>query len=164
MIKHLRKLAGIRNATHRIQLGRAIDRIREHARRIWNQLLHTLHRLARDHHQELRLRFCLAQTTTEDAFEKRDAESKDVGPSIELFTTRLLGRHVGEFALEDAGLRAFSTHARDSRDAEIGETNATVARDENVRRRNIAMHDATVSTVVVTHGVHRLERLGDLAT
>ena len=73
----------------------------------------------------------------------------------------LLGRHVRELALHDAGARARAVVQR-ARDAEVGELDVAGLVDEHVGRRDVAVHQAERPAGLVGHGVRVHERVGHL--
>jgi hypothetical protein len=54
----------------------------------------------------------------------------------------LLGRHIGRFAFERAGLRDFGRARGGLCDAEVGDFDAAVVADEDVRGRDVAVDNA----------------------
>ncbi len=68
------------------------------------------------------------------------AEREHVAARVELFASALLGRHVGELALERALLRLRAL-VRPLRDAEVRNLDGAVVRHEDVRRRDVAVDD-----------------------
>ncbi len=83
--------------------------------------------------------------------------------SMSLAPLRLLGRHVRELALELPGARRRQL-ARRARDAEVRQARAAVDADEDVLRRDVAVHDAERVVVVVLElvgGVEPREHVDD---
>ena len=89
---------------------------------------------------------------------QQDAEREDVAARVELVAEHLLGRHVRGRADTGAGLGEIA-EAVVARDAEVHHLHATRARDHDVRRLDVAMHDAAVVHVVeCASDLHRDDR------
>ena len=73
---------------------------------------------------------------------------------VRRFAARLLGRHVVHRAENRPGVGHGAALGQRSRDPEVGDVGVAVAIDQDVRRLQIAVHDAGV--------VRRLQRLADL--
>jgi hypothetical protein len=67
---------------------------------------------------------------------------------IHLFAAQLLGRHVGELALELALLRLVGETQRGLGDAEVHDLHDAVVADEEVLGTHVAMHEAEGRTIV----------------
>ena len=76
----------------------------------------------------------LAQQLPED-----DGARVDVGPRRHHLALHLLGRHVAEGASDEPGA-ALVARARHLRHTEVGELDAPIPGDENVRRIHVAMN------------------------
>ena len=90
-----------------------------------------------------------------------DAERVDVAAPIDLLAARLLGRHVAELALEDARLLAEEVRAGD---AEVGDLHDALVREQDVLRRDVAVHDVERHAALVlalVRVVQALRGLGD---
>src|SRR5262249_1693721 len=75
--------------------------------------------------------------------------------------SKLLGRHVGELALHDAGCRLLGA-AHHLRDSEIREACHTVDTDEDVVGGHVAMHDAERAALLVDRLVRGMETFEDV--
>jgi hypothetical protein len=75
--------------------------------------------------------------------EEDDAERVDVAARVDPAAVELLGRHVGRRADDHPGSRERGrVHAGGARDPEIEEVDRSVARDHDVARLHVAVHDA----------------------
>ena len=87
-----------------------------------------------------------------DRLEQRDAERVEVGGDRDRRAGDLLGRHVRERADQAAGLGL--AEVDEVRDAEVAELRGAARVEEDVRRLDVAVHDAAV--------VRRLEPADDV--
>ena len=72
--------------------------------------------------------------------EQDDADGEDVAAAIDRRAPALLGRHVADLALERAGERLHFARRRLG-DAEVDDLDAAVEADDDVLRRDVAVHD-----------------------
>jgi hypothetical protein len=92
---------------------------------------------------------------------QHDGEGEDVGARVDLLRVRLLGRHVGELALEDAR-RGVDHLVGGLGDAEVDQLHVPVAREQHVVRRDVAVDDLERPARGVLRGVRVVEAAGDL--
>ena len=71
---------------------------------------------------------------------EHEAEGVDIGPAVHRLALQLLGRHVGRRA--GAGPLRFMLSAVDARQAEVGDLQPVVRRDEQVAGLDVPVHDA----------------------
>ena len=69
-----------------------------------------------------------------------DADGEDVAAAIDRRAAALLGRHVADLALERAGQRLHFARRRLG-DAEVDDLDRAVEADDDVLRRDVAVHD-----------------------
>ncbi len=110
------------------------------------------------HREELVV--ALEQAAAGDQLEQHDAEREHVGAAIDRAADALLGRHVRRLADEHAGLGLRAAH-RGAGDAEVHDLHVAVVAEEDVRRRDIAVHDAERLAVGADRFVRVVERAGD---
>ena len=89
------------------------------------------------------------------------AEREDVAAEVERLALHLLGRHVRDLALDDADLGAPLLGHRLG-DAEVEDLADAVEADDDVRRRDVAVHEAERLVAPVGGAVRVLEPLGDV--
>ncbi|MFO0668327.1 MAG: hypothetical protein U0235_01695 [Polyangiaceae bacterium] len=134
----------------RLELGRYVARVR--ARRLHDAGAHDVEeRFA----AQARVERATGQDLPED-----DAERVDVAAPVDALAARLLGRHVSELSLEDAGLLDEQLGARDP---EIGDLHRAVVREEDVLRRHVAVDDLEGRPRLVLLLVRVVEALGRFA-
>ncbi len=75
--------------------------------------------------------FSAEQALARRELEEHDSEREDVAPAIDLLCLRLLGRHVGELALDRVVVAELAVH-RGVRDAEVHELRLTVETHQDV--------------------------------
>ena len=90
-----------------------------------------------------------------------DAERVDVAAVVEPLAACLFGAHVGEFSAELAGRGSDGLVGRDG-DAEVDEFGLSVARDEDVGGRDVAVDEAEASALLVAPVVDVGEAAADL--
>jgi hypothetical protein len=81
----------------------------------------------------------LEQPAHGDELVQHDAEAEHVAPPIDVVAEALLGRHVRDLALHEPGLVGAP---RELRDPEVDDLHVAVVRDDDVRGRDVAVHDA----------------------
>ena len=89
------------------------------------------------------------------------ADGEQVGARVELLARDRLGRHVRELSLHAAGLRAKLRRLR-LRDTEVDDLDVARARDEHVRRRDVAVDELERLPVLVALVVRVIERIAEL--
>ena len=85
-----------------------------------------------------------------------------VGARVERLAARVLGAHVAGLALERLASALLSHEIVRARDAEVAELHLALERDEDVRRRHVAVHDAERRAVLVEAAVRVVEALEDV--
>jgi hypothetical protein len=135
----------------RVELGR--HRLVERRRRDQLRLLHVQERLVLVLRREQRSR---GQELMGD-----DADREQIGAGVELLAGDRLRRHVGQLALDPAGLGAELLRLRLG-DAEVDDLQVARAGDHQVRRRDVAVDQSQGLAVVVALGVGVLEGLAGL--
>jgi len=90
-----------------------------------------------------------------------DAAGEDVGAPIDRQAAHLLGRHVPELALEDAGLGLGALAGRLG-DAEVDQLHLALERDEDVLRADVAVDEVELAAGLVALVVRVVEALADL--
>ena len=90
---------------------------------------------------------------------EHDAEREDVGGAIDLGPAHLLGRHIGELALERARARRRQAIG-DLGDAEVDDLGVALVRQEEVVRRDVAVDEAEELPVLAAQLVGRVEAVG----
>ena len=88
-------------------------------------------------------------TLTRRRFVEHAAEREDVAPAIHTGARDLLGRHVSDLALELPRARGFVELSERLRHAEVGHLRGAVGGEQDVVRREVAMHDAERAPVLV---------------
>src|SRR5262249_45447751 len=111
------------------------------------------------HRVEDLLAFPMKQRPRAGELEENDARRVDVGAAVDGHPPRLLRRHVRELALDDAFLLLDVARAGD---AEIGELDRPVPRDEDVLRRNVTVDDALLLAVLIGLAMGVVEPATDL--
>ena len=91
-----------------------------------------------------------------------DAHREHVGDRAELHAERRLGRHVAELAFDLPALGVELATVR-LRDAEVDHLHVAGMRDDDVRRRDVAVDDPQRHTLLVEARVCVLERVAHLA-
>ena len=84
--------------------------------------------------------------TSREAFPEDDAQGVEVAPAVDLLSAGLLGRHVPELALENAGLLVDEPRARDP---EVGDLHGALEREEDVLRGDVAVDDVERGAALV---------------
>src|SRR5204862_367532 len=92
--------------------------------------------------------------------EEHGGQGEDVGALVDGPSPGLFGRHVLQLALERAGLRVRGLRGRLG-DAEVAELDVAVLGDEDVLRRDVAVHQAEVAVLEVALAMCVVERRGD---
>ena len=92
---------------------------------------------------------------------EHDAEREDVAAAVDGQPAHLLGRHVAELALEDAGL-GLRRLAGGLGDAEVDELDLALVADEHVLRRDVAVDEVQVAPLRVALVVRVVEPLAEL--
>src|SRR5688572_6812630 len=97
---------------------------------------------------------------------EHDAGGKEVRPAVHGLAEKLLGRHVGRRS--DRRTRLRELRGLDARDTEIGNLEVAVRQQDQVRRLDVAVHDALLARVVerveeLAHEAHDLVELEALA-
>ncbi|PRP92123.1 hypothetical protein ENSA5_51420 [Enhygromyxa salina] len=91
-----------------------------------------------------------------------DADGEDVGPAVDWLAVSGLGREVAELALDHASVGRLELRGRLGQ-AEVGQLDLAVPRDQQVGRRDVAVDDAEVlaglGVVEVVGVLESLERL-----
>ncbi len=100
------------------------------------------------------------EATLRETLPKHDARAPDVRASVQVFTPRLLRRHVGELALDVAGSRLRDL-GRGLGDAEVEELGRALVGHEDVARRDVPMDDLQRRPIEVRHGVRVVQRVQD---
>ena len=101
----------------------------------------------------------LAQPAAGEQLEQEGAQREDVGAPIERRLHRLLGRHVREVPLEAPHHRAIVTTLGE---AEVRQLDLARQRDEDVRRRHVAMDEPQRLPVVALELVREVQPLRQL--
>ena len=96
-----------------------------------------------------------------DQLPRDDAEREDVGDRRQRNPERSLGRHVAELALHQAALGVELAAARLG-DPEIDHLEVTGVRHDQVRRRDVAVHDLQVRALLVDETMCVVERVAQL--
>src|SRR5262249_12682497 len=89
----------------------------------------------------VRCRGAREEAAAGDRFPEDDAEREDVAPSIERLAVHVLRAHVRELSFEHA-LAGRAVAVAELGDAEVGDVHAARVREEQVLRRDVAMHEA----------------------
>ncbi len=100
-----------------------------------------------------------------DALVEDGPEREEVAARIDAFATRLLGAHVAELALQLLRPRVLGRvldRAPCLGDAEVGDFDLALEREEHVLRRHVAVHDAERPHLLVAPPVRVVEALRDL--
>jgi hypothetical protein len=92
---------------------------------------------------------------------QHDAAREDVALAIDRQAAHLLGRHVAELALEDAGLGLLAL-ARRLGDAEVDQLHLALEGDEDVLRADVAVDQVEVAAALVALVVRVVQALADL--
>ncbi len=116
--------------------------------------LHAAHRLERARRGE--------RVDPGDALVEQRAEREEVAARVDGLAARLLGAHVPELALEHLLGRGLVDRAARLGDAEVGDLDLALEREEHVLRRHVAVDDAERAHVLVAPAVRVVEALGDL--
>ena len=92
-----------------------------------------------------------------ERLEDANAQREDVEPMIGLARRALLGRHVGELALDDTGLGLVRTVVG-LRDSEVEQLHGAGVGDHDVVRRHVAVDDVERLSVLVVGDVRVVQR------
>ena len=92
---------------------------------------------------------------------EHDAAREHVAAPIDRNAADLLGRHVAELALEDAGLRLVAL-VRGLRDAEVDDLDLALERHEDVLRRHVAVDEVELAAGLIALVVRVVEALTQL--
>ncbi len=155
---------GRREATRSLPIERAFEDLFDPPRHRGLRVFQRRDRLVEHLVERVGLAVALEESAPFERLPEDDAGSEHVSPAVDVLRgARLLGRHVRELALEltGAGRREL---ARCPRHAEIGEPRAAVDADEDVLRRDVAVHDAERLAVIVGQlvgGVQPREHVAD---
>ena len=103
----------------------------------------------------------LEETLARQQLVQDDAEREEVAPTVDRLSPRLLGRHVLDLALERPGL-GLGGLRRGLGDPEVAELDVALVRDEDVLRRDVAVHDVELVAVGVAPAVRVVEGRGHL--
>ncbi len=98
-------------------------------------------------------------STTRERFVHQHAEREEVDAAVDVGSRHLLGRHVGDLPLHDAGRGHHGGGADGLGDAEVGELHFAFDGEQHVARRDVAMDDALV---LLTAAMRVLERVREL--
>ncbi len=104
---------------------------------------------AAQHH---RLALALGEALPGDRLPEHHPHAEEVGPGVHQIAAGLLGRDVGELALEHAAL-GVAGRARGLGDAEVDHLHLPVVGDEHVLRAHVAVDDAQLGAVEVAQRV-----------
>jgi hypothetical protein len=96
------------------------------------------------------------ERTVHDNLPREHASCPHVGAPIEYQAARVLGRHVRDLPLENAGARVARAR-RGLRNAEVGELGDAVGADEDVLRREVTVDDVERLAVVVVRLVRSVK-------
>jgi hypothetical protein len=91
--------------------------------------------------------------------EEHDAEREDVAPAIDLLRLRLLGRHVGELALDRIVAAELAVRGG-VRDAEVHELGLPVEPHQDVVGGDVTVHEVTELTVPTSELVGGVQARG----
>ena len=100
----------------------------------------TLDRQVPDVAHGRRLRLASEELSTSERFPKHDAGGEDVGATIDAFSAELLRRHVGELPFEATVLGRLKP-SDGLGDSEVEHAGDAVGADQNVLRRDVAVHE-----------------------
>ena len=103
------------------------------------------------------------ERASRERLEEANPQREDVEPMVGLTRCALLGRHVGELALDHSGLGLVRTVVRLG-DSEIEQLHRTGVSNHDVVRRHIAVNDVERLTVLVVRDVRVVERARHIDT
>ena len=98
-------------------------------------------RLVEDPARDRRAFVAVVQPLARERLVQHHAEREQIRSPVQLLKSQVLGRHVADVALEHADARLLDVVARLG-DAEVGDAHQAVETDEQIFRRDVAMHDA----------------------
>lgn len=106
-------------------------------------------------------RFTFVESSARRGLEQHDAQREKVCSVIDAFEAQLFGRHVAGLALEHVrGGRALSTESLG--DPEIGDAHDSIEPDQQVLRRDVAVHERGWGSIVRDQSMRRAQALGRL--
>ncbi len=108
-----------------------------------------------------KISFTDEQTFAGEHFVKHDAEREDVAAPVDGQAAHLLGRHVAELALENAGL-GLGRFARCLGNSEVDQLHFALVPDEHVLRGHIPVHEVEVAALGVALVVRVIQALAKL--